>query len=101
MAFLIPVSLEEVVDRYVILKLRKEHEVPFNEELFLVCEKIIQEQKPPQELVDKLYDIHRRMWPLHDQIMSFPEKEAGKLMKYILSLNGERRKLKNEFITYA
>lgn len=101
MSFSIPVPLEEVVDRYVILKLRRENGVPFNEELFLACEKIIEEQKPPQELIEQLYKIHKTMWPLHDQIMSFPEREAGKMMKYILTLNAERRKLKNEFITYG
>lgn len=82
-------------------------EEEFQDRMAVECVKV-KHQNGTEPVVDKtelfkrLYDIHDAMYPLHDVAMRTEDEVLrGRLMKYILELNGLRAKLKNDSRTYA
>ncbi len=82
-------SLPEAVDRYTVMRLRKENNVPHELEKYEPVTGIVD-----KELIEELYKVNKTMWPLHEHVMRLPNDGAGKVAKYLLKLNGERSDIK-------
>lgn len=88
-------QLSEVVDRYTVFRLRNENGMECLAELEDFKARV-DASGIDKNLVERLYEANKAMWPLHHEIMESDDAMAGKIAKRLLLLNGVRSEIKAE-----
>lgn len=88
-------QLSEIVDRYTVFRLRNENGMNCPEEL-KEYEDAVDDLRIDKNLVERLYEANKAMWPLHHDVMESENEVAGKIAKRLLLLNGVRSEIKAE-----
>ena len=85
----------EVVDRYTILRLKKEHGLDVAKELNAFEKEI---KDVPDTFVERLYEVNSYMWSIEDMAELGGEglEDMGRLFHKQRELNKTRVKIKNE-----
>ena len=92
-------KIAEIVDRYIILRLKGEHGLDVSKELKAFENEI---KDVPEELLQKLYEINARMWEIEDmaELGGDGLEDMGRLFHKQRELNKTRVAIKNEIARY-
>jgi len=83
-----------IADHWSILRVKKDHGLPVDEELDIFEKEI---QDVPVKMLSELYRINGEMFPIHDLIVDSNDLEKlGRWTKDLLRLNAERVRVRSE-----